>query len=384
MIPYGKQDINEQDINSVVEVLQSDYLTQGPKIAEFETAFAKYVESNYAIAVSSGTAALHLCTLALGVDSNTTVITTPITFCASANCVRYCGGTVLFADIDDQTGLIDLDSVDRLAERYEVNGLIVVDYAGLPVDMTKARRIADKHGMWLIEDACHAPGGGFYDNNNNYQKCGNCSFADLSIFSFHPVKHIACGEGGMVTTNNEQLRDKIVKLRTHGITKNPHEMNEFHGGWYHEMQVLGFNYRISDIQASLGLSQLNRAKEGLKKRKEIAQIYDEAFDRLGISYIKSSDKYHHAYHLYVIKSAYRKELYNFLINHDIGCQVHYIPVYKHPYYKIQGKINEIDFPNTERFYEECLSIPIYPSLTEKDQQYVIDKIQKFQNGYRAD
>jgi len=224
VIPYGRQNITREDIDSVITALQSDYLTQGPRIAEFEAAFAEYVGSSYAVSVANGTAALHLCAMALGVQQGDKVITTPITFAASANCVRYCGGEVVFADIDADTYLLDINAVRRLLEsapKGTYKGIVPVDFAGRAVDMEAFRELADQYGLWIIEDSCHAPGGYFVDSRGNRQNCGNGAFADLAIFSFHPVKHIASGEGGMITTNNETLYRKLLALRTHGIIKNP-------------------------------------------------------------------------------------------------------------------------------------------------------------------
>ena len=232
-IPYGRQHINEADIAAVITALQADFLTQGPTIAEFENQFAEYVGAKYAVAVANGTAALHLCTLALGVNEGSKVITTPITFAASANCVRYCGGEVVFADIDPHTLLLDINDVRKLLEAHPkgyFQGIIPVDFAGYPVNLEAFRQLANEHGLWIIEDACHAPGGFFTDSKGVQQRCGNGNYADLAIFSFHPVKHIACGEGGMITTNDKALYDKLLLLRTHGITKNETLMPENHGG----------------------------------------------------------------------------------------------------------------------------------------------------------
>ena len=278
IIPYGKQNITKEDIDAVIEALQSDYLTQGPRIKEFEDQFAIYVGSKYAVAVSNGTAALHLCTLALGVEEGDKVITTPITFAASANCIRYCGGEVIFSDIDPDSYLLDINKIKMLLEASPIGtykGIISVDFAGRGINLEKIKKLALEYNLWIIEDACHAPGGFFLDSIGQKQNCGNGNFADLAIFSFHPVKHIACGEGGMITTNDKELYKKLLALRTHGITKNAAEFvnsKEFANGeesdtypsWYMEMQDLGFNYRITDFQAALGLSQLSRADEGLK------------------------------------------------------------------------------------------------------------------------
>ncbi|RZK97503.1 MAG: aminotransferase class I/II-fold pyridoxal phosphate-dependent enzyme, partial [Hymenobacter sp.] len=257
-LPYGRQHITDEDVAAVVATLRSDFLTQGPRVAEFETQFAAYVGARYAVAVSNGTAALHLCALALGVQPGQRVITTPITFAASANCVRYCGGEVHFADIDPATGLLDLQAVRKLLEAHpkgHFTGIIPVDFAGLAVDMEAARALADEFGLWIIEDACHAPGGFFVDSQGTQQQCGSGQLAELAIFSFHPVKHIATGEGGMVTTNDEQLYHRLRRLRSHGIEREaPGLLRQDEGGWYMEMQELGYNYRISDILCALGIS----------------------------------------------------------------------------------------------------------------------------------
>ncbi len=395
-IPYGRQHITEEDIAAVIEALQSDYLTQGPKIAEFEENFANYIGCKYAVAVSNGTAALHLCAMALNVKPGDKVITTPITFVASANCVRYCGGEVVFADIDPETYLLDIHSVKKMLEsvpKGTYRGIIPVDFAGRAVNLDAFRKLADEYDLWIIEDACHAPGGYFTDSSGRKQACGNGSFADLAIFSFHPVKHIACGEGGMITTNDEALYKKLLLLRKHGITKGdvafPYEnpVQWANGGctdetsypvWYMEMQQLGYNYRITDFQAALGTSQLKRADEGLMRRKEIAQNYFDAFD--GKAYIKGQSGVvdGHAYHLYVIEVEDRLNLYNYLRKHKIYAQIHYIPAHLMPYYR-QFDWKEGDLPRAENYYKHCISLPMFPTLTDKEQQFVIQTIDKFYN-----
>ena len=392
VIPYGRQNITQEDINVVIAALQSDYLTQGPKILEFENAFAKYVGSTFAVAVSNGTTALHLCALALDVKEGDKVITTPITFAASANCVRYCGGEVVFSDIDPDTYLLDIEKVKALLEKSPkgtYKGIIPVDFAGRAVDFEAFRSLANQYDLWIIEDSCHAPGGYFIDSKNEKQNCGNSQVADLAIFSFHPVKHIACGEGGMVTTNNPDLYKKLLTLRSHGITKNESEYTnsldfangnsegtETYPAWYMEMQTLGFNYRLTDFQAALGLSQLGRAELGLAKRKEIAAIYKEAFT--GKTYIKGQSGVveGHAYHLYVIEVEDRLELYNYLRENKIFAQIHYIPCHLMPYYKQFGW-KEGDMPNAENYYKHCISLPMFPTLTNEEQGFVINKIEDF-------
>lgn len=391
VIPYGRQNITQEDIDIVVEALKSDYLTQGPKILEFENAFAKYVGSKYAVAVANGTAALHLCTLALDVKKGQKVITTPITFAASANCVRYCDGEVVFADIDPETYLLDFDSVKSILEASPMGtyqGIIPVDFAGRAVDLEKFRKLADEYNLWIIEDSCHAPGGCFIDEKGNEQNCGNGNFADLAIFSFHPVKHIASGEGGMITTNNEVLYQKLLMLRTHGIVKSNELYTnsiEFAGGkdtyplWYMEMQELGFNYRLTDFQAALGLSQLKRADEGLQRRREIAQTYYEAFKNKSFIKGQSGVVEGHAYHLYIIEVENRLGLYNSLRTQNIFAQIHYIPCHLMPYYREFGW-KEGDMPKAEKYYKHCISLPMYPTLMDEEQAYVIDMINNFYYG----
>lgn len=388
VIPYGRQNITDEDIQAVIETLQSDYLTQGPKILEFEKAFASYVKSKYAVAVANGTAALHLCALALDICEGDKVITSPITFAASANCVRYCGGEVVFGDIDKETYLLDFNSVKTLLEsspKGTYKGIIPVDFAGRAVDLEAYRELAEEYDLWIIEDACHAPGGFFKDSKGIKQYCGNGNFADLAIFSFHPVKHIASGEGGMITTNDESLYHKLLQLRTHGIVKSDAAYTnsiEFAGGkdsypgWYMEMQILGYNYRLTDFQAALGLSQLKRADEGLARRREIAEKYSHAFSHK--NYIKGQSGVieGHAYHLYIIEADDRLALYTELRKHSIFAQIHYIPCHLMPYYRGLGW-KEGDRPFSENYYKHCISLPMYPTLTEEEQEFVISTINSF-------
>lgn len=399
-IPYGKQLITEEDIEAVIATLQSDFLTQGPKVQEFEEKYAQYIGCKYAVAVANGTAALHLSALALGVKDRSRVITTPITFAASANCIRYCGGIVEFADIDPKTGLLDLNRVKALLEskpKGYYSGIIPVDFAGYPVNLEEFRKLADEYGLWILEDACHAPGGYFVDSKGVQQNCGNGVYADLAIFSFHPVKHIATGEGGMITTNSKEFYEQLLLLRTHGITKDASKLigypssngngsidHEMMGGWYMEMQDLGYNYRISDILTTLGISQLSRADEGIAKRREIADRYDVAFkDQEKVEVLNANTNKEalkkgigHAYHLYVIKVQDRKGLYDYLRENKVFAQVHYIPVHMMPSYRELGW-KKGDFPLAEAYYEQCISLPMFPSLAIDEQQYVIEKILSF-------
>lgn len=382
-IPYGKQFISEEDTKAVIDALHSDFLTQGPRIAEFEKNFANYIGSKYAIAVSNGTAALHIPLLAAGIGKGDKVITTPITFAASANAALYCGAEVHFADIDRDTYVISIDSVRKLLQKHPkgyFKAIIPVDFGGYPVNLEEINLLAREYNLFVLEDACHAPGAYFIDSKGVKQNSGNCNYADTAAFSFHPVKHIASGEGGMITTNDEKLYKKMLMLRTHGITKENLILDfpeaEKQGMWYYEMQTLGYNYRITDIQAALGNSQLKRADDGIKRRHEIAQKYIDSFKNKSIKFQKVVSGYFNAYHLFIIESPKRKELYEHLKANGIFAQIHYVPVHLMPYYKKFGW-KEGDFPNAEDYYKNCLSLPMYPTLTEEEQDYVINTILNF-------
>jgi UDP-4-amino-4,6-dideoxy-N-acetyl-beta-L-altrosamine transaminase len=388
-IPYGRQSITDEDIAAVVAALKDDYLTQGPRIAQFEREFAASVDAGYAVAVSNGTAALHLSAMALGVKPGDKVITTPITFAASANCIEYCGGTVEFVDIDPKTYLIDINAVRKLLESAPsgtYKGIIPVNFAGRAVDLQELRKLADQYGLWIIEDACHSPGGYFTDDKGHHQLCGNGSFADFTVFSFHPVKHIATGEGGMITTNDPVMYDKLKMLRTHGITREIDQLeipSQEVGGtedayplWYMEMQELGYNYRITDIQAALGTTQLKRLDESVARRKEIAGTYASAFEGKSFILGQSGVVEGHAYHLYVIEVENRLGLYNHLREKNIFAQIHYIPCHLMPYYRRKGW-KKGQFPHAEKYYEHCISLPMFPSLTDEEQQYVIQTVCAF-------
>lgn len=375
-IPYGRQSIDQADIDAVVSTLRSDYLTQGPKVKEFEEAFATYVGSKFAVAVNNATSGLHLSVLALGLSKGDRVITTPITFAASANCIRYAGAEVWFADVDPNTYLLDINSVKELIESKPsgfFKGIIPVDFAGLPINMQAYRDLADEYDLWIIEDACHAPGGYFIDSENKKQMCGNGSYADIGVFSFHPVKHIACGEGGMVTTNSKELYEKIALLRTHGITKDNMTIN--HGNWYYEMIELGFNYRLTDFQSALGITQLAKNDHGVLRRNEIAKQYKKAFEGK-VKYQELPENFYNAHHLFIIEVDNRKGLYDFLKENNVFAQIHYIPMHTLPYYKAID-YSEANLDNSEKYYSNCISLPMYPSLSNEEQEYVIEKVIKF-------
>ena len=369
-IPYGTQCIEEDDIQAVNEVLRSNYLTTGPKVDEFENAVADYVGAKYAVAVSNGTAALHAACFAAGIQQGDEVITTPITFAASSNCVLYCGGKPVFADIDSKTYNISPASIrEKITDKTKA--IIAVHFTGQPCEMEEIHKIAKEHKLMVIEDAAHALGAEYKD-----KKIG--SLSDMTTFSFHPVKHITTGEGGMIVTNNEKLYQKLKLFRTHGITRDKNMLIKDEGGWYYEQQDLGYNYRITDIQCALGISQLKKLDGFVKKRREIAQIYDEAFKDIPNIVIPYQQKDSlSSYHLYVIQvlAKDRKEIFDKLRSYGIGVNVHYIPVYKHPYYQKNG-YSSVICPNAENLYKHIISIPMYPKLRGEEIKYVIETVKK--------
>ncbi|MFX1273156.1 MAG: UDP-4-amino-4,6-dideoxy-N-acetyl-beta-L-altrosamine transaminase, partial [Promethearchaeota archaeon] len=363
------------DYEKVREVLESPFLTTGPFVKEFEKEFAEYVGAKYAVAVSNGTAALHLAAQALDVSQGSEVITTPMSFAATANCILYNSGTPVFSDITER-GLIDPTLLSqKLTER--TTGIIPVHYMGLPTDLEALSRIAKENDLFIIEDACHALGAK-YDGH----LIGGCKHSDLSVFSFHPVKHITTGEGGMITTNNEELYAKLRILRTHGITKDQSAFKTSHDEpWYQEMQYLGFNYRLTDIQAALGLSQLARIDKIVARRREIASEYMDFFDTLSehVVTIPETEKEYNSYHLYVVKiknPQKRRSFFDYLREKGIYCQVHYIPIYWHPYYRQNGFEN-VELPNAERFYKQIISLPMYPTLTYEELEFVKASVKSF-------
>lgn len=380
-LPYGQQWIDDEDIKEVVKVLKSDYLTTGPKVAEFESKIAQYVGSKYAVAVSNGTAALHAACFAAGINEGDEVITTPLTFAASANCILYQGGKPVFADIDFDTYNIDPSEIEKnITEKTKA--IIPVDFTGQPVDVDRIKDIAKKYGLIVIEDAAHALGAEYKGN-----KIG--SLADMTAFSFHPVKHITTGEGGMITTNDEELYNRLVLFRSHGITRDANRLaNKNEGSWYYEQLELGYNYRITDIQCALGISQISKLDKFLGRRREIAEKYNSYLKNIdGIilpyqaSYSKSS------WHLYVIQielekfKVGRREIFEALRAENIGVNVHYIPVYYHPYYRRLGYKKGL-CPTAERLYERIITLPLYPKMNDKDIQDVVNALEKVLNYYR--
>ncbi|MBC8490727.1 MAG: UDP-4-amino-4,6-dideoxy-N-acetyl-beta-L-altrosamine transaminase [Bacteroidetes bacterium] len=380
MINYGKQSIDQTDIKAVVDVLNSDWLTQGPKVDEFEQSLAKYFGVKYAVAVSNGTAALHLANLAIGTDITTNVITTPISFLATSNSVLYAGGHPVFADISEKSFTLDPEQVQRLVEgEIGFKGVIPVHMGGIVCDMESLKKIADENNLWIIEDACHALGGKWTDTNGKQHTVGDCSHSDMTVFSFHPVKQVTTGEGGAITTNNKKLYEKLLLLRTHGMTKNPEMLIENHGGWYYEMHELGYNYRMSDIQAALGIEQLKRNNGWVKIRRELVQQYDDAFkDVENLTPQAHPDiNGEYSYHLYIIQCKKRAELYKYLKDNGVNAQIHYIPIHLQPFYKNKYGYGRGDYPVAEKYYDNALSLPLYPTLKNTEQEKVISLVKKF-------
>lgn len=380
-ISYGHQYITDDDIQAVVETLRSDYLTQGPKIGEFEKNFASYLGCKHACMVSNGTAALHLCAMALDIKPGDKVITTPITFVASANGFRYLGAEIVFCDIRPDTFLMDLDKLEdilKASPKGTYKAVVPVDFAGYPIDEERMRRLSDEYGFAIVVDACHAPGARFTDSKGVEHMVGDGAYADLTVFSFHPVKHIATGEGGAVATNNTELFNRVALYRTHGITKDPELLTQNDGGWYYEMQALGYNYRITEFQAALGISQLKRLNWSIARRNVIAERYDEAFAGTVVKTPFRAKGLTHAFHLYIIQvpPAERKGLYDFLRSQRIYSQVLYIPAHLMPYYRQFGW-KQGDMPVAEDYYTRCLALPMFPSLTDEEQKYVIDKVNEY-------
>ena len=368
MIPYGKQTIEQDDIQAVVDVLKSDFLTTGPKIAEFEQTVADYVGAKYAVAISNGTSALHAACFAAGIRPGDEVITTPLTFAASANCVLYCGGTPVFADVDPKTYNIDPEDIrGKITDRTKA--IIAVHLAGQPCDMDAIHSIAREHGLIVIEDGAHALGSVYKG-----KKVG--SLSDMTTFSFHPVKPITTGEGGMIVTDNEDFYKKMVLFRSHGITRDDSMMTRNDGPWFYQQFDLGYNYRITDIQCALGCSQMKKLDRFLARRKEIVARYNEAFadcDNIITPYQLSDTE--SGWHLYIVqvKNCDRRKVFENMREKGIGVNVHYIPVYMHPYYQEHGYEN-VHCANAEEIYSHIISLPLYPGLTSEQQDYVIDTL----------
>jgi len=401
-IPYSKQLIGKDDINEVIKVLKSDFVTQGPKIPEFEKKLAEYCGSKYAVVFNSGTAALHGAYFVLGLKKGDEFITSPITFVATANAGLYLGAKPVFVDVEPDTGNIDVSKIEKKVTR-KTKLIVPIHYAGHPVDLEGISRIARKHNLFVVEDACHALGAKYRskkqvvsrqwsvdrkqkkEKGHNWIRIGSCKYSDMTILSFHPVKHITTGEGGAVLTNNEEIYKKLTMFRNHGITKDRSQFtihdSRIIGDWYYEMQLLGFNYRMTDIQAALGTSQLKKLDSFVERRREIADIYHKAFKDNPYFDIPAEKNYaYSSYHLHPIRlkdqyKAKKREIFSRLREKGLGVQVHYIPVYWQPYYKELGYKKGL-CTVAEDFYCKEISIPIYPSMKDKDVRYVIEKVKQ--------
>lgn len=370
MIPYGRQTIEEDDIQAVVDVLRSDYLTTGPKIAEFEKMVADYVGAKYAVAISNGTSALHAACFAAGIQPGDEVITTPLTFAASSNCVLYCGGTPVFADVDPKTYNIDPEDIRRKITD-KTKAIIAVHLAGQPCDMDEIHKIAKEHDLIVIEDGAHALGSVYKG-----KKVGTLS--DMTTFSFHPVKPITTGEGGMIVTDNEEFYQKMMLFRSHGITRDENLMTRNDGPWFYQQLDLGYNYRITDIQCALGCSQMKKLDRFLALRKEIVTRYNEAFaDCENIVTPYQLPETESGWHLYIVqvKNCDRRKVFETLRERGIAVNVHYIPVYMHPYYQEHG-YKDVHCKNAEEVYSHIISLPLYPALTSEQQKFVIGRVRE--------
>ena len=379
MINYGRQNINEEDIEAVINVLKSDFLTQGPIIEQFEKKVAQYCGARYAVAVSNATAALHIACLSAGLKKNEVVWTSPNTFVASANCALYCGGKVDFVDINESTYNMDVNMLEEKLKNAEIKPKIVipVHFAGQSCEMEKIYELSKKYGFKIIEDASHAIGADYKNS-----KVGSCKYSDMTVFSFHPVKIITTGEGGMVLTNNEELYEKLKIYRSHGVTRSKLLMKNNSGEpWYYEQIDLGFNYRITDMQAALGKSQMDRLDEFVGRRRVLAQQYDELLKEIKVitPYQEANTK--SSWHLYVIKIDFKnaniskKELFKLMKEKGIILNLHYIPVHTQPYYKNLG-FEKGDFPVSEQYYKEVFTLPLYYSLTDEQQDYIVTSLKE--------
>ena len=386
LIPYSRQSISEEDISLLIETIKSDLLTQGPKIGDFENSIANFFNVKYSVVCSSGTAALHLAYAALGVNHNSLGIVPAITFAATANAFRYQRADVQFCDVDPETGLILLDSLEECManvsekQKEECNVIAPVSFAGSVAPLDKCRNIAEKNNFFVVEDGCHSPGAWKENHQKKIIKSGACINTIASTQSFHPVKHICAGEGGAVLTNDPKVAEKAKKLRNHGINRPYNDSHE--KPWYYEQEDLGWNYRLTDIQATLGMSQLQRLASSLETRRYLAQRYDQALAQSPFEehITRPALEKGHAWHLYVIKFKdykLRDLAYKFFKSKNILTQIHYIPLYKHPYYS--KDLGELNLPGAESFFKSCLSIPLYPELTEIEQNRVMDTLEQFLN-----
>ncbi|MCP0914812.1 UDP-4-amino-4,6-dideoxy-N-acetyl-beta-L-altrosamine transaminase [Legionella sp. 27cVA30] len=366
-IPYGRQNISQEDITAVIEVLKSDFLTQGPAVTQFEEQIKNYVGAEFSVAVNSATSALHIACLAMGLGEGDELWTSPISFVASSNCALYCRARVDFVDIDDKTyNLCPNRLEDKLKKGNKKPKMVVpVHLSGLSCDMEALHFLAEKYGFYLLEDASHAIGAEYKN-----KKVGSCSYSDAAVFSFHPVKIITTGEGGAVTTNDAALYEKLLMLRSHGITRDRSLMQTDHGPWYYEQLALGFNYRITDIQCALGYSQIKRLDAFIASRRKLATQYDAYLSKLPFVIPYQPDYQKSAYHLYIVQVENRAEVFQYLREQGIGVNVHYIPIHTQPYYQKLG-FRKGDFPIAEQYYEKAISIPMFPDISAEEISYVL-------------
>lgn len=387
MIPYGKQDINQEDVDSVLEVLKSDFLTQGPQVPAFEQALIEHTGVNYALAVNSATSALHIACLALGLGKGDWLWTSPITFVASANCGLYCGAQIDFVDIDPDTYNMCPQRLEKKLIKAQAEGklpkvVVPVHLCGQPCDMAAIGKLAKEYGFKLIEDASHAIGGRYQD-----QPIGNCEYSDITVFSFHPVKIVTTAEGGAALTNSKELADKMALLRSHGITRDPELMSgDSHGGWYYQQIDLGFNYRMTELQAALGVSQMKRLDEFVSERHQLAKRYNEKLANLQLVLPYQLPEAYSGLHLFVIRLSLdklkltHKQIFDALRERGIGVNLHYIPVHTQPYYQNMG-FAEGDFPESERYYQEAISLPMFHGMTKLQQDTVINTLTDILRGH---
>lgn len=378
MIPYSTQYIDNEDINSVVRSLKSKFITQGPLIEKFEKKICKLVKVKYAVAVSSCSAGLHLAAIVAGLKKGKTILTSPNTFCSTANSALHCGANVEFVDIDRETGNISLQEIKRKLKEKKIHAIAPVHFGGLPIQMKELKKIVNKRNIIIFEDAAHALGAKYEDGS----MVGSCKFSDMTVFSFHPVKSITTGEGGVITTNNKVFYEKLKNLRSHGIEKDKKKFKTDNKKklWYYEMRDLGFHYRITDLQCALGLTQLSKLKRFISSRKDIAKKYDKMFSNFeNVEVLQKDLRSKSANHLYVIKikfnkiSLTREKVMQKLKKNGISTQVHYIPVIFHPFYR---KKSQKGFDNMKNYYSECLSIPIFYNLKNEQQKYIVNSIKK--------
>lgn len=369
-LPYGRQSIDQDDISEVVRVLEGDWLTQGPDVAEFERALAEYTGAKYAVAVSSGTAGLHIACMAAGVGAGDSGITSPITFVASANCIAYCGGRPRFADVDPTTVTLDVERLEDECRREAPKVIIPVDFAGQPADLPAIQRVARQYGALVIEDAAHSLGGSYTVDGQQF-RAGSCAHADMAVLSFHPVKHITSGEGGAVLTNSAELYRALQDARSHGITRDADRLEANEGPWYYEQQNLGFNYRITDVQCALGASQLRKLDRFVARRRELVDLYVQhlgSSDDLDLL-IETGERFS-AYHILVARlkggAGVRRRLFTALAADGIRAQVHYIPVHLQPWYRREYGFSAGDFPHAESYYQGAITLPLFPRMQDAD------------------